>query len=79
MGPNELVSNLLIFDVYFKMTKLDTLFLLIIQYAIAMQKAIDKVRRYITFRQVHNILNTQNRLSIRLIHDLPINLSILIY
>lgn len=49
VGPNELVYTLLVFSVYFRMTKLDTASLLISQHAIAMKKIIDKVQKYTIF------------------------------
>ena len=45
----------------------------------AMKKAMDEVRKCTTSQQVNNALNTQNRLSIVALHDLPINSSILVY
>ena len=44
VGSNELVFTLLIFGAYLKMTELDAPSLLIIQYNMAMKKAIDEVR-----------------------------------
>ena len=61
IGPNGLVPTLLIFGAYSGMTKLDTLVLSIIQRAMVMRKAIDKVRKCITSQQVNDILNTWNR------------------
>lgn len=43
VGLNRLVFILLIFGIYFKIIKLNILFLLIIQYAIVIIKAINKV------------------------------------
>lgn len=48
VGPNRLVSMLLIFGVYLRMTEQDALSLLITQHAIAMQKAMDEVQKYTT-------------------------------
>lgn len=44
-----------------------------------MQKSIDKIWKSITFCQVNNILNTQNRPFIKLVYDLLINLLVLVY
>lgn len=79
IGSNKLVPILLVFDAYFRITKLDVLSLSIIQHAMALQKVIGDVQRCTTFRQVNNALNTQNGPSIWSVHDLPINSSILIY
>ena len=61
------------------MTNQDAPFLSIIQYAIAMQKTIDEVRKYTTFQQVNNAFNIYNGPSTRSVYDLSINLSILVY
>lgn len=46
VGLNKLVPTLLVFDAYPKMTKQDAPSLSVIQHAIAMQKAIDEVRKF---------------------------------
>lgn len=79
MGPNRLVFTLLIFGVYPRMTKLDTLSPLIIQYTMAIKKAIDEIRKCIVSRQVNNTFNTHNRPSTIFVYNLPINLLVLVY
>lgn len=79
MSLNGLVITLLVFDVYPKITKLDTLSSSIIQYITAMKKTINEVWKYTIFWQINNLFNTCNRLFIVFVHDLPINLLILIY
>lgn len=43
MSFNKLILTILVFGAYSKITKLDALFLLITQYIMAMNKAIDKI------------------------------------
>lgn len=44
-----------------------------------MKKAINKVSKYNTSQQVNNALNTYNRLFIASMHNLLINLLVLVY
>lgn len=44
-----------------------------------MKKAIDEVRKCITSRQVNNVLNTCNKPFTGSVHDLPINLPVLVF
>lgn len=46
---NKLVFMLLIFNTYFRITKLDVLFLSIIQCIIAIKKAINEIHKYTAF------------------------------
>lgn len=79
MGFNRLVATLLVFDAYFRMTELVALSLSITQYAIAIISVIDKVWKYIASQQVNNTLNTCNKPYTVFIHNLPINLPVLVY
>lgn len=79
VGLNRLVPTLLIFGIYPRMTKLDTLSLSLTQHTMAIKKAIDKVRKYTASQQVNDILNTYNGLFIIFLYELPINLPILVY
>lgn len=79
MGPNELVPTLLIFGVYLKMTKRDVLFPSITQLVKAIKKVIDDIKKNIAFCQVNSALNTYNKPSTGLVHDLPINFFVLVY
>lgn len=49
VDSNGLISTFLVFDVYSKIIEQDLLFPLITQHALAMQKAIDKIQRFIAF------------------------------
>ena len=79
IDPNGLISILPVFGAYPRMTELDTLSLLITHYIMAMKKAIDKIRKCIASWQINDALNTCNRLSTASVHDLSINLLILVY
>ena len=79
VGLNGLVLTLLVFGAYFKMNKLDALSPSITQRAMAIKKAIDKVRKCTLSWQVNNILNACNRLYTASVYDLPINLPVLVY
>lgn len=79
IGFNGLVSTLLVFGAYSKMTEQDASFLSITERATAMLKVIDEVRKNIAFHQVNDVLNTCNGLSTKSVYDLPINSFILMY
>jgi hypothetical protein len=51
----------------------------ITQRAIAMKKAMKEVQKLIAIRQMIDALNTRNNLIIILIHELSLNLSVLIF
>lgn len=63
MGPNRLVSTLLVFNAYPRITGYNALSSSITQRAISMQRAMDKVRKCTASGQVNNVLNTFNRSS----------------
>lgn len=79
MGLNRLVSTLLVFSIYPKITEQDTPSPSITQCAIAIRKAIDEVRKCPISQQVNNVLNTYNGPSTGLLHNLPINSPLLVY
>ena len=79
VGLNGLVFTLLVFGAYPRMTELNAIFLSITHYAIAIKKAMDKVQKYTTSRQVYDVLNTYNGPSTTSVHDLLINPLVLIY
>jgi hypothetical protein len=49
------------------------------QRAIAMQKAMKEVQKFIATRQMNDALNTRNELIITLIHELSLNSSVLVF
>lgn len=79
IGPNGLVATLLVFGTYPRMTKLDALSPSIPQRAIAIKQAIDEIWKCTRSREVNNAFNTYNRLFTVFVHDLLINLPVLVY
>lgn len=61
------------------MTKLESLSFSIIQHSIAMKKAIDEVLKCTVSQQVSDAVNTGNQSSTAAVHELPINLPLLVY
>jgi hypothetical protein len=76
---NELVSKLLVFDAYLRMTKMNIFSSIITQRLIAMRKIMNKIREFNVFRQINYVLNTRNESTIIIIHNLSINFSVLIF
>lgn len=79
VGFNRLILILLIFDVYFRITKINIPSLIITWRVLTMQKTINEIQKYIVSHQVNNVLNTQNRPSTRSMHNLSINSPVLVY
>ena len=79
VGPNGLVPTLLVFDDHPRMIEIDASSPTITQQAIAIRKAIDKVKQLIMFPQVNNALNTKNGPLTALVHDLPLNSDVLVF
>ena len=79
VGPNSLVSTLLVFGIYPRITESDAPSPSITQGIMAMRKTMDKVRKCTTSQQVNDALNTWNRCSTAVIYNLPINSSVLVY
>jgi hypothetical protein len=61
------------------MTVMNVSSLTITQRATAMKKVMKEVRNFSVTRQVNDVLNTRNELSIILIHGLILNSSVLIF
>ncbi len=76
---NDLVSILLVFDAYSRMIEMNVSFSTITQRSIAMRKAMKKVCKTITFRQINDALNMRNDSNTILIHDLLLNSLVLMY
>ena len=76
---HDLVSTLLIFDAYFRMSESDASVSNITQRFIAMKKTMDEIRKLNVNRQINDVLNTKNEFSTIHFHDLFLNASILIY
>ena len=79
LGSNELVLTLLVFGAYPRITESDISAPSITQRAMAMRKAMDEIQKYITSRQVNDVINTRNKPSTASVHDLPINSPVLVY
>ena len=76
---NDLVSTLLMFDVYSRMIEANALSSTITQRATVMRKIMNEIRRLHAFRQMNDALNTRNDSFIISIHDLLINFSVLVF
>ncbi len=76
---NDLISTLLIFEIYFRMIEMNVSSSIIAQRAIVMKKTMNEVRKFNAIRQMNDVLNTRNESSINLIHDLSLNSLILMF
>jgi hypothetical protein len=74
---DDLIFTLLVFEVYFRMIEMNVSLLTIIQRVIAMRKTMKEVQKFITTRQMNDVLNTRNEFIITLIHKLLLNSSVL--
>ncbi len=79
LQPDDLVLTLLMFDAYPRMTENDVPSPTITQRVIAMRKAMNEVKRFMTIRRVNDALNTRNESSITTIHDLSLNSQVLVF
>ncbi len=77
-GSDELMSTLLIFDVYSRMHVMDSSISSINQRAMTIEKAMIEMRKFRAERQVADALNTRNDLIVTSIHDLSLNSNVLI-
>jgi hypothetical protein len=75
---NDLISTLLVFDVYFRMIEMNASSSTIIQRAIAMKKTMNEMRKLHATRQINDALNIKNG-SNSLIHNLSLNSLVLIF
>ena len=72
-GPDGLIPTLLVFGAYPRMHSMDPPAPTIIQRAVAIEKAIEQVRKIRAENQVINALNTRNKPLVALVHDLLLN------
>ncbi len=77
--PDDLISTLLMFGAYLRMTESDASSPTITQRVITMKKAMNEIKRLVTIRQVNDALNTRNESSITSIHDLSLNSQVLVF
>jgi hypothetical protein len=75
---NDLISILLVFNVYFRMIEMNVSSSIITQRAIVMKKTMNEVRKMHATRQINDALNIKNN-SIFLIHNLSLNSLVLIF
>jgi hypothetical protein len=75
---DELMPTLLIFNVYSRMHIMNSLISLINQRAMTIEKAMTEMRKFRAERQVADALNIRNDLTVTSIHDLSLNLNVLI-
>ena len=76
---HDLISTLLVFDAYSRMSESDAFVSNITQRSIAMKKTMDEIRKLNVSRQINDVLNTRNEFSTIHFHDLFFNASVLIY
>jgi hypothetical protein len=76
---NDLISTLLVFEIYFRMIEMNVSSSIIIQRAIVMKKTMNEIRKFNATRQMNDALNTRNESSINLTHDLSLNSLILMF
>jgi hypothetical protein len=76
---NDLIFTLLAFDVYFRMIEINVSSSTILHRSIFMRKIMNEVRKLIITRQLNNALNIRNDLFSILIHNLSLNLNILVH
>ena len=79
VGLKGLVLTLLVYSAYPRITANDPLSLSVSQRAIAIKKAIVQIQKIQAKRQINNALNTRNGLSTTIIHDLALNLEVLVW
>ena len=70
-----LMSTLLVFDAYSRMSESNAFASNITQRSIAMKKAMDEIRKLNVNRQVNDVINTKNGFSTIHFHDLPLNVT----
>jgi hypothetical protein len=78
-GPDRLVPTLLVYSAYPRMTEFDTPSLTILQRAAAIKKAMAEIQKLQAKRQVVDALNTHNGLNTDSIHNLKLNLPVLVW
>ena len=77
--PHGLMSTLLIFDAYLRMSESDAFVSNIIQRSMIMKKTMNEIRKLNVNCQINDVINTKNEFSTIHFHDLLFNVSILVY
>jgi hypothetical protein len=75
---DELVSTLLIFDVYSRMHVMNSSISSISQRTMTIEKIMTEMRKFRAERQVADVLNIRNESIVISIHDLSLNSNVLI-
>jgi hypothetical protein len=78
-GLNGLISTLLVFSTYLRITTTDTPFFIVTKHSKAITKAIKQIAELYTKRQVTNALRQRNRPNINNTLDVLISKNVLIY
>lgn len=78
-GPDDLVPTLLVFGAYPRMHSMNPPAPSIIQRAIAIEKAMEEVKKIRAENQIANVLNTRNGPLVDLVYDLSLNSHILVW
>ena len=78
IGPNGLISTLLVFGAYLCIVKSNISNFMVVKRAAALKKAIEEVKKLKAERQVADALNMHNRSKTTAIHNLLLNLPILV-
>ncbi len=76
---DDLVPTLLVFEAYPRMTESDASSPTITQRVIVMKKAMNEIKRFMTIRRINDALNIRNESSTASLHDLSLNVSVLIF
>ena len=79
ISPDGLIPTLLVFGAYPRMVESDAPNPTVIQQAAALKKAMEEVKKLRAERQVADALNMRNRPKTTAIHDLPLNLPVLVW
>ena len=76
---NGLVLTFLVFDAYSRMHHLNLSAPNIVQRVVAINKAMDEMRKMMTEKQIRDVLNTKNDSIVNHFHDLSLNFEVLVW
>ena len=79
VGPDGLIPTLLVFGAYLRIVESNAPNPTVMQWAVALKKAIEEVKKLRAKRQVVDTLNMRNGPKTTAIYDLPLNLPILVW
>ena len=77
-SPNGLIPTLLVFEAYPHIVESNVPNSIVVKQAAALKKAMEEIKKLRAKRQVADALNMRNGPEITTIHDLPLNLPILV-